>query len=580
MGASVDYLVSHPQTGRLMFRRAFPADLRPFVPGRPVQLKRSLGAKNIAEPGAMDRFQAASAEYDRLATAARKMRDRAFDRLDDATLAYLAKLFERELQEDAEAAVRAGNAEKERGGWQWHLDDFREWRLEQDGRAAAEFWGRHARKLLEAHGKLLDPEDEEAFGAFCLALNDAAIAASGDVKARLAGEVLPIPPEPPAPGAAAKPPKGATFQDIVESLLENKRLAVGAATKQATRTALRSFRETHGLLLPEEITKARVSAWLDLLAESPSKVSAAERKLPLPELVARYEGRDVKRLTPKTLAVNLGVLAARWSKAQEDEGLIAETLANPFARKLDLRAAPRPASQRLTREDVKGIFSLPVFTAGERPKGGKGEAAYWMPLLLLWTGARPEEIAQLIVADVTQDEETGRWMLRITDEDPHPHKKPRTLKTGRTQSGRRRFPIPQPLMDLGFLRYVEHVRASGEAALFPALRTKGERKLLFAGFSEWWGAYLREHKALPEGKRQSREFRHFWSTAARVSGIAREAMEYIQGHKPDEGRVQPPFDPISRRIADADEGASAVGVVGDTAHEFVPLQFRQPPECG
>src|SRR3546814_13147439 len=55
--------------------------------------------------------------------------------------------------------------------------------------------------------------------------------------------------------------------------------------------------------------------------------------------------------------------------------------------------------------ELQTIFSLPVFTRGERPPHGRGEASYWLPLLLLWTGGRPEEIAQLMVSDFFNDED-------------------------------------------------------------------------------------------------------------------------------------------------------------------------------
>jgi integrase len=183
-------------------------------------------------------------------------------------------------------------------------------------------------------------------------------------------------------------------------------------------------------------------------------------------------------------------------------------------------------------EEMGAIFRLPIFTAAERPRGGKGEASYWLPLLLLWTGARPEELAQLLVTDVVQDAATGLWLLRITDEEDHPHKGRRSLKTTKSLSGRRVFPIPAALLELNFLAYVEAVRSSGELALFPRLRTKGERGLLWPVFGEWWSGYLKEHAVpLAPGKRPAREFRHVWTTAARASGLPREATEYIQGHK-------------------------------------------------
>ena len=70
--------------------------------------------------------------------------------------------------------------------------------------------------------------------------------------------------------------------------------------------------------------------------------------------------------------------------------------------------------------------------------------------------------------------------------------------------------------------------------MFPLLRIKGARRELFAGFSEWWSGYLTSHGVLAKGERRqpAREFRDSFATAARTSGIPREATEYIQGHSP------------------------------------------------
>jgi integrase len=153
--------------------------------------------------------------------------------------------------------------------------------------------------------------------------------------------------------------------------------------------------------------------------------------------------------------------------------------------------------------------------------------------MLLWTGARPEEIAQMVVADIGKDSTSGRWTMTITDEGTHPIKGQQSLKTTKKDSGTRTFPVPQPLIDLGLLDYTAWLTASGETALFPKLTTKNARKLLFPTFGEWWSIYVREHDAIPAGggRQPSREFRHSFATAARASGIPRDAREYLMGHR-------------------------------------------------
>jgi integrase len=103
----------------------------------------------------------------------------------------------------------------------------------------------------------------------------------------------------------------------------------------------------------------------------------------------------------------------------------------------------------------------------------------------------------------------------------------------KTDESPRTFPIPHPLIDLGLLRYRQRLLDNGEAALFPKLRTKGKRGYLYPGLGLWWSSYLKDNGVHLEGtgRQPMREFRHTWSTAARTSGIRRENMAFIQGHK-------------------------------------------------
>jgi integrase len=152
--------------------------------------------------------------------------------------------------------------------------------------------------------------------------------------------------------------------------------------------------------------------------------------------------------------------------------------------------------------------------------------------MLLWMGARPEEVAQLLVSDFTIDPATERLMVSITDDGDHPAKERRSLKTAKKGTGRRIFPVPLELIRIGLPAYLEALRAASEAALFPELTTVTSRGLN-TKWGEWWSSYLRQHQALPpSGHKAARDFRHTWTTAARASGIGEREREYIQGHSP------------------------------------------------
>ena len=76
-------------------------------------------------------------------------------------------------------------------------------------------------------------------------------------------------------------------------------------------------------------------------------------------------------------------------------------------------------------------------------KNAGADAAYWVPLLGLYTGARITELCQLRIDDFSEKE--GYWMLRlaVTDE-------AQSLKAAASW---REIPLPAELLELGLLQY-------------------------------------------------------------------------------------------------------------------------------
>ena len=97
-------------------------------------------------------------------------------------------------------------------------------------------------------------------------------------------------------------------------------------------------------------------------------------------------------------------------------------------------------------------FANLIYLKGERPIGGKGEAAFWLPLLGIFSGARLNELAS--VEDVKLDTASGvRFATVIEDEEAG-----RGVKT---EHSLRAVPVHPELVRIGFLEFVEHVRAAG-----------------------------------------------------------------------------------------------------------------------
>ena len=70
-----------------------------------------------------------------------------------------------------------------------------------------------------------------------------------------------------------------------------------------------------------------------------------------------------------------------------------------------------------------------MFTKGERPKGGQGGAAFWLPLLALFGGERLSELTGLRVSDVVPNELIGAVAIYINED----RKAGRRLKTKQSE---------------------------------------------------------------------------------------------------------------------------------------------------
>ncbi len=165
------------------------------------------------------------------------------------------------------------------------------------------------------------------------------------------------------------------------------------------------------------------------------------------------------------------------------------------------------------------LFSQPLHTAYQLPTNNKAgkDAAYWIPLLGLYTGARLGELAQLRVIDVHID--TAVSMLAITNEGDGQHVK--------TKAGLRDVPIHSELIRLGFLDYVAKVKQSSQVDLWPDLPTRAGKPGGY--FSDWFGSYRR---SLGFDKTPDFHcFRHTVRTQMAEAGIPEAVIDTLVGHE-------------------------------------------------
>jgi integrase len=286
--------------------------------------------------------------------------------------------------------------------------------------------------------------------------------------------------------------------------------------------AVRLFTELHGDMPVAAIRKSHVHRFREALQEVPRYRSGKLTNMKLPELAEWARGHPrATKITAATVNKQLGAVQAVCIWAHDKGGMIPDEIswADPFARQR--LTADEPTREPFTHEELNTVFGGPVFTEGARPIGGKGEAAYWLPLLALFTGARRAELAALTVENV--DIETfGTAVLTITED----RKRRKRLKTRASQ---RAVPIHAELVRLGFLEFVAGVRkAHGrDAWLFPEIAP--DRPGGTKAWTKWFSRYIRD-RGVTSSDKVFHSFRHGFKDALRAGGVDEDLNDALTGH--------------------------------------------------
>jgi integrase len=278
------------------------------------------------------------------------------------------------------------------------------------------------------------------------------------------------------------------------------------------------------------LTKKHVRVWKELLTNYPVRATEVVelRDLTIAQAVAANEHLKRPVLSDRTVNRYLSSLSAFFSWAVKN-GYMAE---NPCWG----MSLPKERSSKtlpFTIEQMNHLFASPLFNGAESDsewrlisKPGRikiRDHRFWVPLIMLFSGARPGEIGQLAVSDVR--EEHGHWIMHITTEGDT-HEQGKSVKT---EGSMRVVPIHPELIHLGFIKYHSERKAAGDRQLFPGA-TRNERGQMMSDFSREFGKYL-IRIGLKVGRGLSLySFRHGATDAFRRAGHLDEQFRFLLGH--------------------------------------------------
>lgn len=295
-----------------------------------------------------------------------------------------------------------------------------------------------------------------------------------------------------------------------------------------------------------------VKKYLALLVALPTgpELSRARRETndaPASQLVTWAVQNNARRLEARTAYDYLGKLSEciAWGikrglmRRNAVQNVIPRTAArHPAIRENEIR-------EHFTDEELLRIFSAPWFQSGRSRITAKGKADkhyrpfyYWLPLLALHTGGRANELSQLYLTDIQESSEGIPFIrFQISHQDQMESDEPDSGlivndKSLKTVNSNRDIPIHSKLISLGFMKYVEALRAAGTPRLFPELRYDSEKGYGLEARKWFNERFLGKKLEMPRtGKKVLHSMRHNYATAIPSDPRLERTKNQLMGHE-------------------------------------------------
>jgi integrase len=281
------------------------------------------------------------------------------------------------------------------------------------------------------------------------------------------------------------------------------------------------------------VTRHDAIEFVEMLTDYPTTMRSDVKAMTFKQKIEWSRENEAETLTEQTIDKWVGRLKATWRKAvityrhdYPDLYQIWDDMAEFIKGRANGKKRP------FTPHEIKAIFTKPMFTgfkAGNHDRGYRNERGnkllqdhnFWLFLLCAHHGNRLSEYARRKVSEVVTDED-GVIHLRISE-----------AKNGTSV---RRVPVHPFCLEMGFMSYVESIKAAGHETLFPQLPESTDTREKSDHFSQWAGRWFEENgfnfNDPIDGKATFACWRHTFSTQATSSGIGLSDMDaaYITGH--------------------------------------------------
>lgn len=205
-----------------------------------------------------------------------------------------------------------------------------------------------------------------------------------------------------------------------------------------------TFVEIVGDVFVDELSFEHANQYIDTLRKLPpnrKKLKAFKDKS-IEELIA-MQG-TFEPMSASNVNKNLERLKSVFLWAVQRRYMTVNILDKMRVKNRAQKVQAKKQRERFTQDELITIFNSDKYQNGKHNRTYE----YWLPLLGLYMGARLGELSQLRLQDVYRED--GTWLVDFNEDED---------KTLKTINSIRKVPVHKTLVRLGFIRYVEHLKA-------------------------------------------------------------------------------------------------------------------------
>lgn len=333
----------------------------------------------------------------------------------------------------------------------------------------------------------------------------------------------------------------ADFETECEQLVKNMKDAWDDSTARDARALVRMFKsvlEEHGIEHTGQISQYHLGKLRQHFNDIPVRwgQSANMRAMSAPELRAAGEKlREQAETEGKEAAVGLSASTIRkhfgnlnhFLKHVRGHGFELDDWSFEGLRpKKPKLGVIRGQQHKPSPEEVKPIFSSPIYTGSLNDKRGRGkqgphvfhDAAYFLPILLTYLGGRRLEFAGLALDDIAEDDQ-GLVLLVRTNQ----------FRRLKNEQSNRVLPLPEEMIRLGFMDYCIALKELGYEAVFPDLISDKTMNDLGDRFYDVFIPIMKRCLGENLWDRTLHALRHGMADTLKQAGVSPEVIDDISG---------------------------------------------------